>query len=117
VILGLGVDVCSIGRWAAMAARRPGLVKKLLTPAEAGLAAESQAARFAAKEALVKALGGVAFPWHDAEVVADAAGRPAWQLGGAAAEAARRLGVARTHLSLSHDGGVAVAVTVLEGDA
>jgi holo-[acyl-carrier protein] synthase len=115
VILGVGVDVCSIARWEQMASRRPGVVKKLLTSAEAARPAESQAARFAAKEALIKALGGVTFPWHDAEVRSGADGRPEFRLAGAAAAAAERLGVARIHLSLSHDGGVAIAFTVLEG--
>jgi holo-[acyl-carrier protein] synthase len=76
MIVGTGIDLCDVARWTAMTERRPGLVAKLLTPAEAALKPESQAARFAAKESLIKALGGQAFEWHDAEVVADGSGRP-----------------------------------------
>ena len=70
MIVGIGVDVCSVERFSAMAARRPGVVSKLLTPAEAELPVHSQAARFAAKEALAKALGSPGgLSWQDAEVI------------------------------------------------
>jgi len=77
---------------------------------------ESLAARFAAKEALAKALGAPrGLSWQDAEVVTDDDGRPRFELRGAVSEAATTLGVARVHLSLSHDGGTALAFVVLEG--
>jgi holo-[acyl-carrier protein] synthase len=114
VIVGVGVDVCPVERWTALAARRPGLVRRLLTEAEAAVPPESQAARFAAKEALAKALGGPSARWHDAEVATDASGKPYFILRGSAAAAAERLGVARTHLSISHDAGLAVAFVVCE---
>ncbi|MDR0416222.1 MAG: holo-ACP synthase [Propionibacteriaceae bacterium] len=120
MIVGVGVDVCAVQRWAAMAARRPGLVRRLLTEAEAATPPESQAARFAAKEALAKALGGPSgVSWLDVEVVSAGSGGvngpPRLVLRGTAAAAAAQRGVTRTHLSLSHDGGVAVAFVVCEG--
>ena len=66
-----------MGRFAAAVQRRPGLVRRLFTPAEAERPVASQAARFAAKEALAKALGcPPGLDWHDAEVVREADGRP-----------------------------------------
>ena len=58
MIIGIGVDVCDISRWEAAVQRHPGMVRKMLTHTEAVMPARSQAARFAAKEALYKALGG-----------------------------------------------------------
>ncbi|MDR1266327.1 MAG: holo-ACP synthase [Propionibacteriaceae bacterium] len=117
MILGVGVDVCDLERWAQMARRRPQVVRRLLTAAEAELTLQSQAARFAAKEALAKALGGPAgLSWLEVEVVTTAGGRPSFAWSGGVARAAADLGVTRHHLSLSHDGGVAVAVVVLEGE-
>jgi holo-[acyl-carrier protein] synthase len=76
------------------------------------------AARFAAKEAAMKALGtgwrgGVR--WKDIEVVRAPGGPPTLRLAGACAEIARRRGIARLHLSLTHDAGVALAFVVAEG--
>ncbi|MDR1806608.1 MAG: holo-ACP synthase [Propionibacteriaceae bacterium] len=118
MILGIGVDVCDIARWEKMAARRPGLVRKLLTEAEAALPAWSQAARFAAKEALAKALP-VAPPqlqWHDAEVVMGEDGKPHFKFTDPLAGLLEFFGTTGIHLSLTHDAGVAVALVVLEGD-
>ncbi len=75
----------------------------------------SLAARFAAKEALAKALGAPqGLHWHDAEVVSDGTGRPSFRLAGTVSAAAALVGAARWHLSLSHDGGMAVAMVVGE---
>lgn len=117
VIVGIGVDVCEVARWKRAAARHPGMVPKVLGPDEAGRRPESQAARFAAKEALVKALGGTAgLAWRDVEVVVDDQGAPSFELSKAAARLVHGRGVARIHLSLSHDGGLAVALVVCEAD-
>jgi holo-[acyl-carrier protein] synthase len=116
MIVGIGLDVCDVERFEAASVRTPGLTEKVLTPTERSLPADSRAARFAAKEALAKALGAPAgLGWHDAEVVTDTDGRPSFALHGSVAAAAEALGVRRTHLSLSHDAGVAAAVVVLEG--
>lgn len=115
MIIGIGVDVCEVARFAAACARRPGFARRWLTEAEASLPLHSQAARYAAKEALAKALlieRGLG--WHDAEVVCDAFGRPSFQTRGSVATRAAELGVRHIHLSLSHDAGIATAFVVCE---
>ncbi len=80
-------------------------------------AAESFAARFAAKEATAKALGtGISFGvnWLEIEVVRERSGRPSLRLHGRAAEIAARQGVARLSLSLTHTEALAMASVVLE---
>lgn len=115
MIVGIGVDVCSIDRFTGMAARRPGVVERILTPAEASVSVESQAARFAAKEALAKALGSPGgLSWLDAEVVTDESGQPRFVVRGTVASLAASLGVRVLHLSLSHDAGIATAMVVAE---
>ena len=115
MIIGVGIDVCDVERFAQSVTRRPGLVQRLFTPAEAERHVASQAARFAAKEALAKALGAPAgLSWHDAEVVTDDHGRPAFKIIGTVAARAAELGVATIHLSLSHDAGIASAVVICE---
>lgn len=114
-IVGIGVDVCSLDRWRAMAGRRPGVIQRVLTADEADLPLESQAARFAAKEALAKALGAPGdLAWHDAEVCLTPQGQPYFVLRGTVAQRADGLGVGRVHLSLSHDAGIATAFVVAE---
>ncbi len=116
MIKGIGIDVCEVARWVAMVARRPGTVDRLLTPAEAARSHASQAARFAAKEALAKALGApLGLGWHDAEVVLDEVGRPSIEMRGTVAARAAELGINTVHLSLSHDAGIAAAIVICEG--
>jgi holo-[acyl-carrier protein] synthase len=115
VIVGIGVDVCGIERFEASLRRTPALAERLFTEAERTLPVSSLAGRFAAKEALAKALGAPpGLEWHDAEVVREESGRPRLLLTGTVQEAAHRMGVATAHLSLSHDAGVATAFVVLE---
>jgi holo-[acyl-carrier protein] synthase len=115
VIVGLGIDVVEVVRFEASLSRTPALRDKLFTPAEAKLPPQSLAARFAAKEALAKALGAPAgLRWHDAEVVTLDSGDPTLELRGTVLARATQLGATRTHLSLSHDGGIASAVVILE---
>jgi holo-[acyl-carrier protein] synthase len=116
MIIGIGVDVCEIRRFAEALERQPRMVQRLFTPREAEHSIASLAARFAAKEALAKALGAPAgMSWHDAEVQSDGAGRPFFVMIGTVADRARELGVSTVHLSLSHDAGVASAMVVCEG--
>jgi len=115
-VIGVGIDVCEIERFAASLERTPTLADKLFVGDEVGRPAASLAARFAAKEALAKALGvpgGLA--WHDAEVVSEESGRPRLVLRGTVAAAVAAAGASGVHVSLSHDGGVASAVVILEG--
>mgnify|MGYP000880831470 CR=1 FL=1 len=114
-VVGVGIDVCEIERFAASLRRTPGLRERLFTAAEATRGDASLAARFAAKEALAKALGAPGgLAWHDAEVVSEDSGRPRLAVRGTVLQACADLGVASLHVSLSHDAGIASAVVVLE---
>ena len=120
-VVGVGIDVVPVERFAESLRRTPSLADRLFTAAERVThggqprSPESLAARFAAKEALAKSLGaGGGMAWTDAEVVVDSAGRPALAVTGTVRARLDRLGVTRLHVSLSHDGGVASAVVVAE---
>ena len=116
MIIGIGTDLCVVERFERMLERRPGLRERLLTEEESSLSIQSQAARFAAKEALAKALaspGGLR--WRDAEVVKNDHGVPSFRFSGTVAARVGELGISRIHLSISHDGGFATAMVVCEG--
>lgn len=116
MIIGVGIDVVDVDRFAQSLARTPRLAHRLFTEAEQVLPAASLAARFAAKEALAKALGApVGLHWRDAEVHRGEDGRPHLSMRGTVAARAEALGVRHTHLSLSHDAGIASAVVIAEG--
>jgi holo-[acyl-carrier protein] synthase len=116
VIVGVGVDVVDIDRFEEALRRTPALRDKLFVAGERDLPPGSLAARFAAKEALAKALGAPrGLQWHDAEVVKEDSGRPQLVMRGSVAERADELGIAAVHLSLSHDAGIASAMVVAEG--
>ncbi|MCZ4499032.1 MAG: holo-acyl-carrier-protein synthase [Marmoricola sp.] len=115
MIIGVGIDVVDIARFGESLNRTPGLSARLFTPAEATRPLASLAARFAAKEALAKALGAPGgLSWLDAEVVNAPSGDPRLDLRGSVLARADELGVASVHVSLSHDAGIASAVVVLE---
>ena len=116
MIVGVGIDVVQGDRLARALTRTPRLGERLFTDEERTQPrAESLAARFAAKEAVAKALGAPGgLRWRDAEVVALESGRPVLRLHGGGAEEAAAQGSTAWHLSLSHDGGVATAVVVAE---
>jgi holo-[acyl-carrier protein] synthase len=115
MIVGIGIDVVDVGRFAATLDRTPGLRERVFTPDERTRPLNSLAARFAAKEALAKALGAPAgLHWHDCWVVNDEDGRPHFELTGTVAQRASELGVAVIHLSLSHDAGIASAMVVAQ---
>ncbi|WP_430867682.1 holo-ACP synthase [Demequina aurantiaca] len=114
-IVGLGIDVVEIDRFEAALARSPGLLERVFTPAERGLGTHSLAARWAAKEALAKALGAPrGLSWQDAEVIREESGQPRLAITGSVAARAAELGITSFHLSLSHDAGVASAVVIGE---
>jgi holo-[acyl-carrier protein] synthase len=116
VIVGVGIDVVDISRFAESLVRTPELRDRLFTAGEIDLGIASLAARFAAKEAMAKALGAPGnMHWHDAEVVSEASGRPVMTIRGTVLARANELGVTSCHLSLSHDAGIASAMVVLEG--
>lgn len=115
MIVGIGVDVVDIARFEQVLARTPAVAERLFTPAERGAPARSLAACFAAKEAVAKALGAPpGLRWEDAEVRHEPTGRPWLAIRGTVADAAGTLGVRHWHLSLTHDGGVSVAMVVAE---
>jgi holo-[acyl-carrier protein] synthase len=119
-VVGVGIDVVEVRRMARALERTTGFADRCFTDAEQATcrrhhdAAASFAARFAAKEAVLKALGlGIfAVPLVDIEVVGGAGTAPSVVLSGAAASAAAAAGAARWLVSLTHDGGVAAAVVV-----
>jgi holo-[acyl-carrier protein] synthase len=116
VIVGIGIDAVDAARFAAALDRTPGLATRLFTPEERELPVASLAARFAAKEAVAKALGAPrGLGWHDAEIRRGEGGRPELFVTGTVAAAALELGVRHWHVSLTHDGGMAMAVVVAEG--
>jgi holo-[acyl-carrier protein] synthase len=116
VIVGVGIDVVDVERFGQTLERTPAMRDRLFTSHERSRPLASLAARFAAKEALAKALGAPAgMQWLDAEVRTDETGRPRLALVGTVAARAGELGVRSTHLSMSHDAGIASAVVVLEG--
>jgi holo-[acyl-carrier protein] synthase len=115
VIVGVGIDVVDVARFTRSLERTPALATRLFTERERDLRPRSLAVRFAAKEALAKALGAPrGLRWTDAEVHTAPDGRPGLRVDGTVAAAAGRLGVTAWHVSLSHDGGVAVAVVIAE---
>ena len=118
-ISGIGVDAVDVARFGEVLARRPGIAGRLFTDAEqatAGGDPQRLAARFAAKEATMKALGtGIGgFGWHDVELVRPPLGAPSLRLHAAAASMAERRGVSRWHVSITHTASMAVAMVVAE---
>lgn len=123
-IVGLGTDLCEVDRIEHSLARFGDRFRsRIFTPGEIAYVerkankAERYAARFAAKEAGMKAIGtgwrdGIR--WHDFEVVNETSGRPVLLLHGEAADLAKRLGVHHIHLSLTHARAMAMAVVILE---
>jgi holo-[acyl-carrier protein] synthase len=126
-VIGIGLDVVAVERLRrALTHPRRGLrfKERVFTETERlycegrQRAAESYAARFAAKEAVVKALAGtaiVSMAWQEIEVTNSPDGRPGVLLRGRMAERARRMGVASIHLTLTHDAGIAAAQVLVEG--
>ena len=124
MILGMGVDLAEVHRIERSVDRYgERFLARVYTAAERSYSmrkrnyAERLAGRFAAKEAGMKAIGtgwrhGVT--WKDFEVVNEPGGKPVLRLSGVASEFARRLGVQRVSLSMTHTAGMALAVVVLE---
>jgi holo-[acyl-carrier protein] synthase len=122
MIVGIGLDVCSIERMRRALERhgerfftricsddeRADLVDRDLATALSG--------RFAAKEAFAKALDGApGVGWHEIRVRRTSTGRPRLELLGRALALAERVGASRWHVSITHDAGIASAVVILEG--
>jgi holo-[acyl-carrier protein] synthase len=126
MVIGTGVDLAEIDRIErALAARHGARFRaRVFTPGEQAYcdsrgrtSAQSYAARFAAKEAVMKALGvgwGANAAWHEIEVVRRRGSAPHIVLTGSAAATAERLGIARWSLSLTHAANLAIAFVVAE---
>ena len=113
MIIGIGIDVVDVARFGQALERTPRLLTRLFTEAERSLGLNSLAARFAAKEALAKALGApVGLCWTDAEVLSGGDGRPHLRIWDTIQARATLLGVRDLHISLSHDAGIASAVVI-----
>lgn len=112
MIDGIGIDVVDIARFEESLQRTPGLKDRLFTENEKVKGINSLAARFAAKEALAKALHVPAgLNWHDCEVVNLENGRPVFLFRNRIADL---IDGADVHLTLSHDAGIASAMVVIE---
>lgn len=114
MIIGLGIDVTQVSRF-TQAAGRDGLLRRIFTEAERDASMQRMAGRFAAKEALAKALGApTGLVWTDVEVRADDTGKPYFSCTGTVARRVAELGIGQLHLSITHDAGIAAAVVVCE---
>ena len=124
MIYGIGTDIVAIERFQRFIdSGNSALMERLFTPTERSRcekrkdAASCLAARFAAKEAFLKALGSGlrdGLSWQDMEVLNNVLGKPELKLSGKAAELFQENGLTQVHLSLSHDGGNAIAMVVVE---
>lgn len=122
MIIGVGLDIVPIARIAALLDRHGARARdRLFSTTERAdcegraYPAQHYAARFSAKEAVLKALGAPpGLRWVEMEIHSAEGGRPVLHLSGAAAAAAAARGVDSSHVSLTHAGGMAAAVVVLE---
>lgn len=116
MIIGIGVDLVDVSRFEKAITQTPKLKERLFTEGEKSLNNYSLAARFAAKEALMKAVGkaqGLSF--QEVEVVKDEFGKPSFELSGLSEQTVSEKGISSLHLSLSHDGDMAIAYVIAEG--
>ncbi len=121
-VAGIGTDLVDIERFRAVLTRQPGIRRRIFRPAEQAYADRARdpvpryAARFAAKEAVMKALGvGLGqVAMRDIEVLRSDRGQPSVALHGRAAAIARSQGISRWHLSLTHSQSAAHAVAMAE---
>jgi holo-[acyl-carrier protein] synthase len=124
MIIGIGVDLVKISRIEQAGAGHPGFLERVFTPREQEYCsrqkfpAQHYAARFASKEAVLKAFGtglSAGMKWTDIEVLHGEGGGPVVNVTGAARDLADLKGVKQIMLSYSHDEGYAVAYAVLIG--
>jgi holo-[acyl-carrier protein] synthase len=116
MIRGIGIDLVDIERFTEVLERTPAMKERIFTHREIRPTMASLAARFAAKEALYKALSAregklTSLSWHEAEVMNSESGKPNFLFSG---EIARLINGAEVHLSLSHDGALASAFVLIE---
>lgn len=115
MIIGTGIDLVDVARFERSVTRTPRLLERLFTPAERQLKLRSLAARYAAKEALIKALGGSdGVYWSEIEITREPSGRPHYVLSGSTAAVVVERGIDALHLTMTHDAGLAAAYVVAE---
>jgi holo-[acyl-carrier protein] synthase len=121
-VVAIGVDIVDVRRFGRTLERTPGFAARVFSDREIALSGGSAlrvpslAARWAAKEAVAKALvDSRGLLWHDCEVLKGEFGEPLLSLGGTVLAAAQDRGAAKWLLSLSHDGDMAMAFVVATG--
>lgn len=123
MIIGIGTDIVDVARVQRLIEKSPAFIEKVFCAKEIAYcqerasSAESFAARFAAKEALMKALGtgwAEQISFKEICVFSDEKGKPGIELSGATKAYADKLGVRNVHLSLSHERTMALAFVILE---
>lgn len=115
MIVGIGVDTVDIGRFERSLARTPALRERLFTEFERSLSVSSMAARFAAKEALIKALGDSrGLGWHEMSVLRGEDRAPSFERTPGLTRELGALGADRVHVTMTHDAGVATAFVIVE---
>ena len=121
MIIGIGVDVVDLARFERATSRTPGVLTRLFAESEqwegeVKRSLSSLAARFAAKEAVIKAIGdSTGVRWHDMAVVSDGLRNPSIEVYNALADIVAARGITSIHLSVSHDAGIAIAYVIAEG--
>ncbi|BDZ39161.1 holo-ACP synthase [Microbacterium suwonense] len=115
MIIGTGIDLVDVARFERSVTRTPRLLQRLFTASEQTLRLRSLAARYAAKEALIKALGGSdGVYWSEIEIASEPSGRPHFVLSGSTAAVVVERGITALHLTLTHDAGLAAAYVIAE---
>jgi holo-[acyl-carrier protein] synthase len=124
MIIGIGTDIVEIDRIREAYERHgEGLLKRICTPAEIAVVNDHRdpiphlAGRWAAKEAVAKALGtgfGADCAWTDVEILRNPQGAPVVALHASGRETADKLGIKRVHVSISHERSMAVAFAICE---
>lgn len=118
MIVGIGVDLVDLERFEAQLAKNPNLLERVFHPIERSYSPRKLAGSWAAKEAVIKAVGEIeGISLRELSVVRDSLGKPWLNAEGSTAQRLKRAGIAKLHLSLSHDGGMLVAYVIAEGAA
>ena len=124
MIVSIGIDIIEVARIREVLQRTPRFCERVFTEAEraycesrGAVSAQHYAARFAAKEAALKALktgwrGGIS--WHDVEITSEESGAPSVLFQGEARNIFEKLGASRVHLSMAHTTEHAIAEVILE---
>jgi len=117
MIIGVGVDLVDLARFEAKLQETPALIERIFTPNERVSSNQSLAGIWASKEALIKAIGNPAgLNWQDVTVTKDALGKPNLEVTGATKKRSEQMGITSWHLSITHDGGMACAFVIAEGN-